>query len=483
MYYKPSDAWAGDFIPFYWQGVYHLFYLKDYRDPKNRGRGTPWFHISTTDFVHFTEHGEALARGRETEQDLYVYTGCVLEHNGCFHIYYTGHNPDFPKQGKPRQAIMHATSPDLMRWEKDKHNPVLYADETRYERDDWRDPFVFWNEEKNEFWMLLAARLRKGPEHRRGCIALATSTDLKDWEVQDPFWAPSLYYTHECPDLFRLGDWWYLVYSEFSEQTVTRYRRSRSLNGPWLPARDDALDTRAFYAAKTASDGRRRFIFGWNPTRQGDSDLGDWQWGGNLIVHELKANHAGELSTGLPATILDYFGPEGTPSLHPQSGNWRIIHNQEASVSAPDSLAVCALGDTPAEPCLLELNLSFMEGTRALGVLLRTDERLEHYYQVRIEPARSRLVFDRWPRPGDQPFMLERPAFSLVPGSPHEMRIIIDGSLIEVYLDGKTTLSARGYDRTSSRGAALFVSDGSANFSKILFHRLIHPPSTQRISP
>jgi hypothetical protein len=29
IFYRPLDGVAADFIPFYWEGVYHLFYLKD----------------------------------------------------------------------------------------------------------------------------------------------------------------------------------------------------------------------------------------------------------------------------------------------------------------------------------------------------------------------------------------------------------------------------------------------------------------------
>lgn len=54
--------------------------------------------------------------------------------------------------------------------------------------------------------MLLAARLKEGPAGRRGCVALCASKDLTGWEVRDPFWAPYLYTTHECPDLFRMGN-------------------------------------------------------------------------------------------------------------------------------------------------------------------------------------------------------------------------------------------------------------------------------------
>src|SRR5689334_20877241 len=115
LFYKPKEGWAADFIPFYWQGDYHLFYLHDKRD----GVGVAWYHIVTQDFVHFQELGEALPGGEGLDQDVWVFTGCVIEHAGSFHIFYTGHNPALPKSGRPQEAILHATSPDLQTWTKD----------------------------------------------------------------------------------------------------------------------------------------------------------------------------------------------------------------------------------------------------------------------------------------------------------------------------------------------------------------------------
>src|SRR5690349_15669792 len=98
--YKPTDGWAGDLIPLFWQGEYHLFYLKDFRDIPNQGEGTPWCHLVTRDFVNFVDHGECLARGTVDDQDLYVFTGSALYGAGRFHIFYTGHNPHYRKAGK-----------------------------------------------------------------------------------------------------------------------------------------------------------------------------------------------------------------------------------------------------------------------------------------------------------------------------------------------------------------------------------------------
>ena len=113
IFYQPPVGYAADFIPYYENGTYYLFYLQDYRDTEHYGEGTPWFLITTQDFVHFTEYGEVLPRGTAEEQDLYVFTGSVTRIGDRYHIYYTGHNPHFRAQGKPEQGVMHAVSDDL----------------------------------------------------------------------------------------------------------------------------------------------------------------------------------------------------------------------------------------------------------------------------------------------------------------------------------------------------------------------------------
>ncbi len=43
-----------------------------------------------------------------------------------------------------------------------------------------------------------------------------------------------------------MGDWWYLVFSEYSEGNKIHYRRSKNLYGPWEAPFDDAFDGRAY---------------------------------------------------------------------------------------------------------------------------------------------------------------------------------------------------------------------------------------------
>ena len=70
--------------------------------------------------------------------------------------------------------------------------------------------------------------------------------------------------------LFQMGEYWYLIFSTFSDQFTTHYRIGKSPNGPWIIPEDDVFDTRSDYAIKTASDGKRRYAFGWIASKYGN---------------------------------------------------------------------------------------------------------------------------------------------------------------------------------------------------------------------
>ncbi|MFD2878342.1 hypothetical protein ACFTAO_23605 [Paenibacillus rhizoplanae] len=69
----------------------------------------------------------------------------------------------------------------------------------------------------------------------------------------------------------------------------------------------DTFDGRGFYAAKTASDGEKRYAFGWVPSKKGSNDYGDWEWAGTLVVHEVYQNERGELLVRMPSSIYGHF--------------------------------------------------------------------------------------------------------------------------------------------------------------------------------
>ncbi|XID93888.1 family 43 glycosylhydrolase [Paenibacillaceae bacterium WGS1546] len=475
LFYKPDKGWVGDVIPYYKDGKFALFYLFDNRDRANLG--TSWHMVSTDDFVHFEEHGPVLPCGEPEDQDRNAFTGSILEKDGVYHLYYTGYNPAISVQGSPLQVVMHAVSHDLLHWEK-RPEDLLYPDTSIYELHDWRDPYVFWNEEDQAYWMLLAARVNEGPNRRRGCIGLCVSKDLKEWEVREPFWSPGLYLTHECPDLFKMGDWWYLVYSTFSEKFVTHYRMSKTLQGPWLAPENDSFDSRAFYAGKTFSDGATRYIFGWNPTKERENDYKDWEWAGSLVIHELVQQPDGSLGVKPSRKIEDVFASRLALDWSPGIGDWSIDKNS-LRISAAESFAcIGSRRDMPLR-CILSGKVRMTAGTRGCGIMLRASDDYEQAYYIRFEPGRSRLVFDMWPRKikeegadswqinGDKPYLieLERPIEGLS-DSWHEFKVIIEDSICVVYVDDWVALSARLYNLRRGKWG-FFVSEGEAQFADI----------------
>jgi beta-fructofuranosidase len=461
LFYQPKGGRVGDVIPFHDGEQFRIFHL--FEADGERGL-TSWQQVSTTDFVHFTKLGTMLPRGSSEDQDRSVATGSVIkDRSGRFHIFYTGF-ADRKTTHKPEQGVMHAVSEDLTHWRK-VPSDTFYAPTTIYERDDWRDPFVFWNEDAGEYWMLVAARLRSGPSRRRGSTALCTSKDLTNWKVGEPFWAPGLFYTHECPDLFKMGAWWYLIFSEFSESSQTRYRMSRNLAGPWIAPQDDVFDCRALYAAKSVSDGRTRYLCGWNPFRSAGSDTGKWEWGGTLVIHELRQRKDGELFVVIPQGLQRSFTEPLPLDMRSAVGNCEIVRDQ-VRINSRSSFSIAIAGRL-LRTCRVSLTCRFDQHTRAFGLMLRLSNDLDTCYYLRFEPSRERMVLDQWLRPGDVPYItgFERP-LQLQPGKPLSIEIVLDGTIAEIYVNEEVAMSARFYKQDSGQ-LGLFVDEGAATFDDI----------------
>ncbi|EFE92542.1 glycosyl hydrolase family 32 [Oribacterium sp. oral taxon 078 str. F0262] len=475
IFYRPENGWVGDTIPFSHDGKFYIFYLHDERKGNTEdeyGYRTSWNLLITEDGVEIEDCGAVLPVGEYEDADYACYTGSVLsDREGRFHIFYTAqnnYNPKYFRDGRPMQYIMHAVSRDLIHWEKDR-DFLLSADESIYEPYDWRDPYVFYEEKEKCYYMLLAARLRGASEQSGGCVGLCRSFDLLHWEAQQPFYQPDSYMTHECPDLFRMGGKYYLLYSTFSEKFVTHYRVSDSLHGPWRAPIEDSLDGRAFYAAKTAERNGERWAFAWIPTRRGETDFGQYEWGGSLHMHRLSQKEGKRLTVQPPEALTALFQKDITPEdalrERIEAENWE----GKSRISF----------DGMPESCMIEADLSFSEGSRVFGLSLRQDTALSEGYYFRFEPFYNRVVMDRWPRrekgvnqwyiDGDKPFLieLERPLdYRKLPDRRLHIRLISDKSILCLYVNDELALSARAY---SGKGThwGFFVQDGAVSMEHI----------------
>ena len=473
IFYKPKDGWVGDTIPFAHDGKFYIYYLHDERKGNTQdeyGYRTSWNLLITEDGVNIKDCKVVLPVGEYDDADYACYTGSVIEGNdGQFHMFYTAqnnYNPKYHRDGKPLQYVAHAISTDLINWEK-LPELTFGADESIYEPFDWRDPFVFYNEDEKCFDMLLAARLRGASEKNGGCVGLCRSYDLIHWEAKEPFYNPGSYMTHECPDLFKLGNKWYLVYSTFSEKFVTHYRMSDKLSGPWTSPIEDTFDGRAFYAAKTAQVGDKRMAFAWVPTKRGKSDFGQYEWGGNFIAHEIDQTTDNKLTVKPADGLINMFNKEAV--------NEKINKVEIENFEGEKSYVINGMKET----CMIEAVIEFSEGVRSFGIGLRQDSALANGYYLRFEPFYNRIVADMWPRrisgvnqwyvDGDKPFMieLERPFdYKSLKDNKVHIRVVADGSIICLYVNNTTALTMRAYNMKRTNWG-FFVKDGSIRVSDI----------------
>lgn len=453
IFYHPDDitSVAADFIPFYDNGVFHLFYLYDGRDKSRFGEGVPWYKISTTDFVDFKDHGEMIGRGSLTDYDPYVFTGSVIKHEGQYHAFYTAHNPYIKDCGDYYECIMHAVSDDLENWEKIPEEKLLSPD--GYSKCDFRDPFVFFNEEENVFWMLICAKNSDGNAIRNGVTLTFQSKDLKNWEKRDELFAPNQFFAHECPDLFMMNGWWYLIFSEYSDRNIVRYRKAQSLNGPWLKPKKDYFDGRAFYAAKTASDGNKRYLFGWNPTRENNNDNGNWQWGGNLVVHELIQTEEADLAVKPPESILNAFSKE-------------IIKDVVVNLESPYTTETITILENAPEIFKLSAEINYQQGSSQLGFLLHHNPVLDEAFGITINLDNNMISvnqFPNFPQNKFNEFQLQQP---IPADETYKVDILIDHDVCVIYVNSQTALNTRFYNKKGSN-VSVFSSNSNVRFSDV----------------
>jgi beta-fructofuranosidase len=354
-YYTPAIGRVGDPMPFYNQkeGKFKVLYLQEF-DNNLSHRFHPIWGVATQDGCNYESLGEVLPFGdNDYEQDAALGTGCCYynEQDGTYYIYYTGHNGNC----KYREVVMRATSTDFKTWTKDplwQLNGPAYG----YSGNDFRDPQVFVADD-GLFHMVISTKPVNGGDP---VFAEFKSSDMKAWEHVGSFkmiWDRML----ECPDIFKMGDYWYLVYSESVQTSWSRkvkymvassYNELKNCfnNGPIWPndGHEGVLDSRAFYAGKTASNGTDRYIWGWCPTRSGadihekninvgGGDGNEPNWSGALVCHKIIQHADGTLTLGAVPAMPAKYGKEQGISIMASNGASPSGDGRGASLTGDDA--------------------------------------------------------------------------------------------------------------------------------------------------
>jgi sucrose-6-phosphate hydrolase SacC (GH32 family) len=399
IHFRPKVGVLADTIPFYWKGEYHVFYL---RGPMAK---VPWEHIVSTDLVHWKELPPALLpdsdpNGPDGEN---MFTGSVCEHKGAFHIFYTGWNPRNPKG---RETVMRATSTDLIHWSKhpqEQHRPdgVLYSNKQDC---DFRDPFVFWNEAAKEHWMILCAN------SLQGCgPGVAVSKDLHTWTMTPPLKAPS----QECPDLFKIGDTWYLIGGD-------TYSFSKDLRGEFkAPPVQNVIDRPGIYAGKRMFDGRRHVWTGWVWDSTTGRDGGGLVWGGTQC---------------LPREL--FAGPDGQLYQKPVQEVTGVFHNTALEIKAPQDITTSTLPVPDHYMLQVELQLD-SQATLTIAMRQQANGSEGYRFVLRARTQEAEL---------NGPGFCYRRRCPIDTSKPIRFQAFVQGTIIECFINDQFAYTSRAYD-------------------------------------
>ncbi len=304
-FYKPQTGFVGDPMPYYNEAdkTFYLFYLQDWRN----GGATdhPIYCTKTTSYGSFAGFFEAIPCGTSSSQEQFLGTGSFIKAaNGKLYGFYTGHNGNL----YPAEKVMMATSTDMTTFTKIP--TATFEAPDGYDKNNFRDPCVYYDPTRSAY-VLLVTSIKDG----KGVLIRYTSPDLQNWSLISPLTDfDSDAQILECPDIFKMGNKWYLVFSRINrdEHRKTFYRISDSPDGPWVRCEDatghhETFDGLYLYAGKTASDGNNRYVSGWCSTGQQVNGSNELDWAGSLITHKLVQQSNGRLYPTIPDAVDQKF--------------------------------------------------------------------------------------------------------------------------------------------------------------------------------
>lgn len=464
IFYHAPNARTGDMIPKYIDGTYQLFYLKGWRDRSAPDAVPGWHRMTSSDLLHMS---------RETPIHVVGGTGDLIFHQGKWHLFACV----FPEG---QQLVTHYISEDgsLDHWQL-QADDTFGPDGVIYHKSDWRDPRIEYDAVSGEFRMLLAARVNDS-HSQTGCVGLCVSRDLKTWEYRQPEYYPRRFNgACECPDIFTMGQWEYLVFSSYTTLFGTYYVKRKIGTSQWRLPRNHRLDSRGFYAAKTAGFDSERYLFGWLPTKDENifgfwpdrfsgKDFRTWDWGGSMVVHQMRQLPDGDLGLALPKSRREYFTRAVPQTVGKRTPGW--VETPNGLRTDSEGVQEMALLNPLPENCFLRAEIR-TETARQCGLILNTGEDFGKGYYLCLEPEAGRLIFRSWLRMYEDggktfPYDVELEVPVRRPGKGrYRLALLREGTAATVYVNDEAALSFRMYDLTT--GNLGIFSLGKAEFSDI----------------
>lgn len=401
-----------------WGDTYHLFYQynPDFPEPAS----IRWGHAVSKDLVNWKDYPIALHPSPGGPDKDGCWTGCAVNDNGVPTIIYTGVFPE--------SVCLARGDNELIKWEKYKGNPVIPYPPEGMEVTGFRDPYV-WREEDG--WYLV---LGSGIKGKGGLALLYKSLDLKKWKYLHPLCEGEegeTGYMWECPNFFSLGNKHILITSPiplgYPIYLLGKYENHR-LNVEKIGKVDVCANS--FYAPQVFIDNkRRRIMFGWlREMRPGDVQR-QAGWSGVMSLPRVLTLKEGELAIDVASEVEKL----REKLLHRLSG----LEIGNISFYPLDQLR----GDA------LEIQVVFsLLDAEEFGLSVRRSPNGEEETLIGYNTAKQEVFLDATHSSLDS--SLVKP-FCSAPlkllGKHLKLRVFLDRSVIEVFINESISLSTRIY--------------------------------------
>jgi beta-fructofuranosidase len=410
--------------PIFWKGKYHLFYQLN---PHGAVWGDMhWGHAISPDMVHWRHLPVALSPTPGGPDSEGCFSGSAVVQDGTPTLIYTGVQ-DAPRaqvtlhdgDDKLRETQLLAVAEDdnLTRWKK-LPQPIIATPPAGMAVTGFRDPCP-WHEADG--WYMAVGSGMRG---RGGCALLYRSQNLRDWQylhplaqgkpnnggaLANPVDTGEMW---ECPDFFALDGKHCLLYSTEGKVYWT--------TGDYDPrdhrftaTRSGVLDHGAYYAPKSflAPNGRR-ILWGWIPETRPEGEYAAAGWAGLM---------------SLPRVLR--IGVQGQLEMHPAG--------EVEKLRGPTERATLQAGGVLFTRRLAALRQELLLHIRLLTnavVSVRVNRQGQQAWEIVVDvPAKTvRCGKIEFPLPG-------------LPWPRPDLRLFLDGSVIETFVGGREALSSRVY--------------------------------------
>ncbi len=426
-HYLPAKNWMND--PngvIQWKGRYHLFY--QYNPHGANHANMHWGHAVSDDMAHWEELPIAISPTPDAPDRGGIFSGCIVDDEGTPRAFYTGVNEDYSIQ---TQCIATGSN-DLVTWETYADNPLIPAPPVEMgQTRDFRDPFV-WRADDG-WYMVVGSRI----EGVGGAILLYRSDNLTDWIYLNPIYIGEAARTgimFECPNFFKLDDKWVLLISSHIGHTTgtVLYFVGDFVDHKFIPQVEGVLDSGYHYASLSHEDEKGRRIL--------------WAWlrEGRTVDQDIKAGWSGIQAIPRILSLDSQNRLLMTPV--PEVEILRGQHHHFSAQSLTDKqLSVSGLS--------LDISATFAINDSAdiYGMRVACSPDGKHgvtiVYDRRIETLQVQRVYAQSDAEHDD----------YIQGLPHhlegdeqlELRILLDGSAIEVIANHRTSVTSRYYPAQS----------------------------------